>query len=285
MTAHSTSLVNDRPVLGVALMADDLGSVEGLRDFVFDLEREIEIQDFIAVEALSDDWRGIAAHIRRALDGHRGRVGIHGPFLGFALDTPDPDIRAIAQARLEAGILACAVATGGRGDAHMVVHSPYTTWSWHNRGITTQPYETQEMVQATLAPAVRRAEQEGVTIVIENIEDKDPAERVALARTFDSDFVKVSLDTGHAHYAHGVTGAPPVDVYVRAAGDSLAHVHLQDTDAFADRHWAIGEGTIRWESVFTALGELQERPRLIMEVPAEKLMASAAWLEARGLGI
>ncbi|MBR7518030.1 TIM barrel protein, partial [Mycobacterium tuberculosis] len=90
---------------------------------------------------------------------------------------------------------------------------------------------------ATLAPVVARAAETGVELVIENIEDKDPTDRVTLARTFDSPAVRVSLDTGHAHYAHGSTGAPPVDQYVTAAGNMLTHVHIQDADGYADRHW------------------------------------------------
>jgi sugar phosphate isomerase/epimerase len=88
--------------------------------------------------------------------------------------------------------------------------------------------------------------------------------------------VRVSLDTGHAHYAHASTGAPPVDYYVDAAGDMLTHVHLQDSDGYADRHWAPGEGTIRWLAVFRALGRLRSNPRLILELRDHGAVAAGA---------
>ena len=50
------------------------------------------------------------------------------------------------------------------------------------------------------------------------------------------------------------------------AGDMLTHVHLQDTDGFADRHWAPGEGNMPWAPVFRALGRLNANPRLILEL-------------------
>jgi sugar phosphate isomerase/epimerase len=78
--------------------------------------------------------------------------------------------------------------------------------------------------------------------------------------------VGASIFTGHAHYPPGATGAPPVDRYVTAAGELLAHVHLQDADGYADRHWAPGDGTIRWPSIFKALGSLTTSPRLILEL-------------------
>ncbi|MEZ5913819.1 MAG: TIM barrel protein [Paracoccaceae bacterium] len=143
----------------------------------------------------------------------------------------------------------------------------FTTWSWFQRGTEwDDSIGIRERSHDTLAPLVRRAEALGVVLVIENCEDIDPAERVALAASFDSPAVRVSLDTGHAHYAHGAHRAPPVDAFVRAAGAALAHVHLQDADGFGDRHWPIGQGSIAWPSVFAALGQLPQMPRLIMEL-------------------
>ena len=66
-----------------------------------------------------------------------------------------------------------------------------------------------ERVKATLAEVIARAETIGCEIVIENIEDKDPRDRVRLAKALESSKVRVSLDTGHANYAHISTGAPP----------------------------------------------------------------------------
>lgn len=278
---------NSLPVLGVAMKLSDLEETDGLRDFIFDLQRDVELQDFIDVEALRGDWQGIAKRAQKAFDGHTGRIGIHGPFLGFALDTPDPDIRAIAKARLDAGIEACRMAANGREGATFVVHSPYSTRRWYNRNTRRHTSDRLvELVHLSLGDAAKKAADHGITIVIENIEDKDPAERVALAASFASPAVKVSLDTGHAHYAYGVTGAPPVDVYIREAGNALAHVHLQDADGFADRHWQIGHGNICWPSVFQALRELDEMPRLIIEMNnIADALPSAKWLEMRNLAM
>ena len=92
--------------------------------------------------------------------------------------------------------------------------------------------------------------------------------------------------TGHAHYAHVSTGAPPVDYYVDAAGDDLAHVHIQDTDGYSDRHWLPGDGSVRWAAVFRALGRLSSKPRLLIEVKDQaNIRRGAAHLEALGLAV
>lgn len=275
----------DLPRLGAAVYLSDLARVPGLRDWLGG-DRDVEIRDFTEIGALTGGtWREIAARVRAEFAGHAGRIGLHGPFWGFAIDQPDPDLRAVVQDRMLRALDALDLILQGKGGGHMVVHSPFTTWSGFNRGtemddqdgITTRTLET-------MAPVVTRAEALGVTLVLENCEDRDPRDRLDLARAFASPAVAVSLDTGHAHYAHGSTGAPPVDAFIRAAGPALAHVHLQDADGIADRHWALGRGTIHWHAVFRALADLPRMPRLIVEMAQpEDILVTARYLDSQGL--
>lgn len=118
--------------------------------------------------------------------------------------------------------------------------------------------------------------------MLENCEDLDPEARVSLARSFSSDAVAVSVDTGHAEYAHGRHAAPPVDYFIKAAGDLLRHVHLQDADGYADRHWQIGTGTVNWHAVFAALPSTS--PRLILELrDKSRIQPSVNYLRDAGL--
>lgn len=269
------------PVIGAALMVKDLPSY---RDWLFEKDRDLEIQDFFRPDLMaSGDVAPVAEEARKMLDGFAGRIGIHGPFWGLPLNAADPEVRGIVSKRLLKGLDAC-MAVGGD---LMVMHSPYSTWDDNNLDMAGSEARDWmlELVAETLAEPVVRARDMGVTLVLENIEDKTPGDRKRLAAHLGADVVRLSVDTGHAHYAHGSTGAPPVDYFIRSAGNELAHVHLQDADGFADRHWAIGEGTILWPSVFRALGELESNPRLVLELrDCAGIPASMAFLAARGLG-
>lgn len=268
------------PVLGAALTLDHLPD---LLDWVMAHHRDLELQDFIGAEALTGDWRSVVARYRDLLDGHAGRIGIHGPFWNLPIAASDPAIRKVVQDRMLQALDVCAEL----GATHMVLHSPFTTWDYANA-----PYfvGSREWIvgstRDTLAPVVARAEEIGCTLVIENVEDKEPGDRIALADAFGSDHVAVSLDTGHAHYAHVATGGRPVDYHVRAAGTRLAHVHLQDADGYADRHWAPGDGTVLWKPLFAALAEHCERPRLILELfDKGQIRRGARYLSDHGLAI
>jgi len=270
--------MTSRPVLGAALGHKDLATH---RDWLLEAPRDVELQAFVDAEVLDGDWSGLAAETAKLLDGRQGRLGIHGPFWGFTIASYDPEVRRIVTRRFQQTLDVCAAING----THVVIHSPFTTWGYNHRGM--YPADADRMIAAardTLAPVLARAADMGVVFVLENIEDKDPADRANLCAALNWQALALSVDTGHAHYAHGATGAPPVDVFIRAAGPRLAHVHLQDADGYADRHWQIGQGTILWPSVFAALAETGTNPRLILELRDKAgVIPSARYLQSLGL--
>ncbi len=266
------------PVVGAALAVAEL---ERLHNWIMADHRDLELQDFISVAVLEGAWRPLADRARGLLDGHEGRMGIHGPFWSLDFTAFDPAIRAIVTRRYMQGLEVCEAI----GATHMVIHSPYTTWDYNN--LDGRPGERAALIARAaecLRDPLKKADDIGCTLVIENIEDKDPLDRRRLAEAIGSPALRLSIDTGHAHYAHGSTGAPPVDYYVHAAGAMLEHVHLQDADGYADRHWPIGAGTVNWRAVFAAIAMLPVKPRLILELAdKERVIPSAEWLAAEGL--
>ncbi len=270
--------------IGTALYVADLPTY---RDWLIEGQRDLEVQDFLFPEVLLGDWKDRVAQAKAHLDGFEGRLGIHGPFYDLALDIKDPELTPILSRRMVTAVEAAA----SLGATQMVVHSPYKTWDWFNFGNDPRTGNTPsaaeamiERVHANLGAAVRLAETEGITLVIENIEDIEPSWRRDLAASFGSDSVRISIDTGHAHYAHCATRAAPVDYFVTDAGAMLAHVHLQDADGFADRHWPPGRGTVNWHAVFRAIAALPQLPHLVLELrdPAD-IPAAMAYLTGEGL--
>ncbi|MGO4854539.1 sugar phosphate isomerase/epimerase family protein [Phaeovulum sp. W22_SRMD_FR3] len=270
----------DLPLLGLAL---DYADFAPLRDWIMGPGRAVEIQDFVTPAAVTGDWRPKAAAWARALAGHTGEIGIHGPFFGLDIANPDPELRAVITTRLLQG-LEIAEALGG---THMVVHSPFTYWHVLNR--RNYPDIHGQMLAAAaecLAPVLARADGIGCTLMLENIEDADPADRRALVETINHPNLRLSIDTGHAELAHGRYNAPPPVDFISDAGALLGHVHLQDADGHADRHWHPLEGRIHWAPVMAALARLPVPPRLIIE-PRDRyalIPQTVARMQALGLG-
>lgn len=267
------------PRLGVATRYPTL---EMLRDWIFDHDRTIEIQDFVFPDVIAGDTAPMVETYRKALDGHAGLRGIHGPFFGLDLSNPDREIREIIQRRF----LKSLEIAEALGATQMVIHSPFNFW--HTLNYMNYPDIRRSLFDASadcLQPVLERASETGCTLVLENIDDTAPADRFDLAAEIDHPNLKLSIDTGHAELAHQNYGAPPLVDFIAAAEGRLDHVHLQDVDGHADRHWHPGEGCILWAPVFAALRAVESKPRLVLEVRSdlERLPQSVARLEAQGL--
>ncbi|EKE67689.1 MULTISPECIES: sugar phosphate isomerase/epimerase family protein [Roseobacteraceae] len=257
------------------------GEIASHREWLFEADRDIEVQDFMTHAALTGEFEARIAAAKTALVGHAGRVGIHGPYEGLDLDNKDPELRPLITARF----LRALEAADRIGARQMVLHSPYTRW-YKNNLLCTKGYAEAKLkrIQSVLTPVVRAAEDMGITLVIENIQDVDPATRRKMVESFASPSVALSIDTGHAHLARCMSGAPPVDYFVRDAGEQLQHIHIQDVDGYADRHWAPGEGDIEWSAVFRALSTCARAPHVVLEL-RNKADIPKGYAYLKGLGL
>lgn len=267
-----------KPILGAAMPSAKLPEY---RDWLLDKQRDLEIQDPAMPDFLDSDWLPIVKSIRSQLNGHNGRVGVHGPFWGLPIAAIDSKVRAAVKERLKQSLDFCAEL----GASHMVVHSPFdflgTPFAPLSRN---NGFDLLEIIHATLDEAVTYAASIQCALVIETIYDRDPRVWMELVKSFDSQYVRASVDVGHVFINHQL-GAPAPDYWIREADSWLGHVHLQDSDGFADRHWIPGDGNINFKAIFEVLGTLEQNPRLIIEVvdKGSSITKAAQWLEEQGL--
>ena len=271
--------------IGAALMTDTIATH---RDWLFADNRDLEIQDFCLPAVVADGWGDAVTRAKAAIEGFEGRVGIHGPFRGLDIANPEPDTAAVIGGKYARAVEAAAAL----GAEWMVIHSPFDNWHEFNRFDFAEPggaglvARVAEDTKALLSPALKLAEAHGVTLVVENIKDITPQIRREMIDLIGSPALALSIDTGHAQIAQRASDAPPVDVFVRDAGDQLRHVHLQDTDGYADRHWAPGEGHIEWTEVFRALSDLRSAPALVLELKRHTdVPAGFAYLRDLGVAV
>jgi sugar phosphate isomerase/epimerase len=186
-------------------------------------------------------------------------------------------VRNVIKRRLEQGLQIA----GELGATHMVIHSPIEPWL-HRHIVNSQKEKDVVMtiVGDTLTELIKTASLMGCVLVMENIMDIDPRLQLDLIKSLNSDFLKMSVDVGHAFCMHRQHNAPPPDQFIAEAGSYLAHVHLQDTDGYLDRHWLPGEGQVNFKAIFEEMSKTDTQPRLIIEVKDKSRCQNAAtWLE------
>ncbi len=266
------------PKIGAAMPVEALATY---RNWLIEGQRDLEVQDAFNPVVLDDDWKPLVKQARSLLDGYTGRMGVHGPFMSLTILARDAKVRTLVSDRLRQGLEFAAEL----GATHMVVHSPFDFFGSpflpHSPGHGLA--DQLGLIHETIGPVLTFAEQIGCTLVIENIYDVNTAPLLALVRSFNSNFVRMSLDTGHAMIKHQI-GGPTPDQWVRDAGELLAHIHVQDSDGQIDRHWRPGVGNINWYALFESLRTLAHQPHLLLELRnKDEILQGAQWLIDQGL--
>lgn len=271
-----TTMNGSLPVIGAAL---DIASLPQYVDWLVDKQRDLEIQD-PCIEGVLDGDFGAAREARALLNrhGYSGRLGVHAAYSGLDLSCSDPLILDVISKRHQQSL-----AFGAElGATHMVLHSPFIWFgSPHTNYMPRSERQSIiDIAHRVLAPLMPTAETMRCAFVFEVCSDLHVAPLLDLVRSFESPYVRLSIDAGHARVMQE-HGGPTPEQWVYDGADVLEHVHLQDVDGHADRHWTIGKGSINWYAFFKALRETSIHPRLILEI--EDVFASAAWLAEQKL--
>lgn len=227
----------------------------------------IEVGDFIPVEIWQGEHRSHAEQWARALHGFPGGKCLHGAFVDLHPGAQEPELVALTRKRHHQSLEVAATI----GCDMMIVHSDYPLRELpiaKKRDLTTRLVD----YFGTLAA---EAASYGVTIVIENISDRDPRQLTDLVRAIDAPNLGLSLDVGHAH----LSASLPLDRWVWEMQPYLRHVHLHDNDGIYDRHWAMGDGNMVFRPFFEAVTAVEHPPR----VTVETLLRAGAWRTVNAL--
>lgn len=143
------------------------------------------------------------------------------------------------------------------------------------------------------------AKKAGVKIAIENLyyrdlkrggylgkEFADPYILKEFVKSLDSDIFVACVDTGHA----SLTPTEPEDFIRVFDNNTLKVLHVHDTDYLDDRHTLPGIGTLNWNEITKALGEIDYQGNFSFEINKymsgfqrmdKELMIDAAKLAAK----
>jgi len=191
--------------------------------------------------------RGLLHDIRQ-LSGDLGLLLlVHGPCWEVYTASVYPDTRALGVEAIKRAIdFASAIGAG-----HITVHPGPSQWPdvWPHMEQRAQEAQARSLLE--LSEYAARAD---LQIGIENMPRGDRSlpgyvDFTEIYRVLQmAPSLGVTLDVAHVHTAHLDLGE-----IIRRLGARINHVHVTDNHGDFDSHSPIGEGTIRWEGVASAL--------------------------------
>jgi sugar phosphate isomerase/epimerase len=135
-----------------------------------------------------------------------------------------------------------------------------------------------EAAASTWKVAAEEAGARGLTLLLENTDEPDPAILASLRDAIGSPSVGLCLDVGHALNHSRLDPA----AWVEVLGGGLRYLHLYNAIRGNGAHRALGDGEVDIEAV---LGRIRGRSdvSVCLEMDVPQILASATWLSNRGL--
>ncbi len=112
-----------------------------------------------------------------------------------------------------------------------------------------------------LKPIVEMADSHGLTVVFENF--KAPFDR---SSTYEALLEEVSGLKVHLDFGHANMGKDNGEVFCKALGRDIMHVHFSDNRASEDHHMPLGVGCIDWKKAVSALKAIGYDGTITLEV-------------------
>jgi sugar phosphate isomerase/epimerase len=204
--------------------------------------------------------------VARLFREHGLAVTLHGPFMDLAPGALDEKIRQVTVRRL----LQTTELVPLFRPRHVVFHVGYDDrcYGEHRR-------EWLAGSLATWEPIIRKAEELGVVILLENVYEETPDMIATLLGAMSSKNVGFCLDVGHQN----AFATAPLKDWLEALGPRLREIHLHDNHGRRDDHGPIGSGSVPFLEIFHYLVERGLRPVITLEPHAEATL----WQSLEGL--
>jgi sugar phosphate isomerase/epimerase len=210
---------------------------ERIQDYVDYLrEHRVNLEVYFSSHVL-DTTRKKDIEDRMQSLGYSPEISIHGPFMDLSPGAVDEKVRAVSVDRF---LRTLDLAETLRPKV-IVFHSGYEKWKYA-MNITLWL----EKSLKTWYPLIKKAENTGTRIAIENIFEEDPENLRLLMEEAGSERFGICFDTGHCNLFSRI----PLDGWLDQLQEYIIEMHLHDNWNTSDEHLGIGEGSFDFDLLF-----------------------------------
>ena len=202
-------------------------------------QEKLNLELYIESNALDSISGEDISHLKNQLD-YNPSLTIHAPFMDLSPGAVDSKVRAVTMERF---FHVVDIAEDLRVRA-AVFHSGYEKWKY---ALNIDLWLEQSLL--TWKPLVKKAEEIGVKIAIENIFEDKPQNLVMLMEKIGNDSFGICFDSGHFNLFSKVS----LEDWLWHLEPYIIELHLHDNNKTSDQHLPIGEGTFDFGKLFSAI--------------------------------
>ncbi|MFZ6017346.1 MAG: sugar phosphate isomerase/epimerase family protein [Nitrospirota bacterium] len=202
-------------------------------------ENCINLEIYFDSKSLDSISNADIIELKEKLDYHPS-LAIHGPFMDLSPGAVDPRVRAVTIERFSHIFDIAEILKPGT----VVFHSGYEKWRYAQR---VDIWLEGSLI--TWKSLLKRANDLGVRIAIENIFEDEPTNLKLLMEEMGSENFGICFDTGHFN----LFSKTPLEEWLKKLKPYIIELHLHDNNKNADTHNPIGDGTFDFDTLFSTL--------------------------------
>ncbi len=211
--------------------------IQQYRDFIRD--RRLNLEIYFSAAMLDSVSAADVAALGKTLE-YGPCLSIHAPFMDLSPGAVDEKVRTVTISRFNAVLDHAAILQ----PKTIVFHSGYEKWKY-----ALKPEIWLEKSLLTWEPLIRRAEEAGTIIAVENIFEDEPGTLGMLMDRLGSDRFGICFDTGHCNLFSKVS----LDDWMEVLNPHIKALHLHDNDRSSDQHLPVGDGSFDFSRFFRLL--------------------------------
>ncbi len=205
-------------------------------------QEKLNLELYLESKTLDSISREDISHLKNQLD-YNPSLTIHAPFMDLSPGAVDSKVRAVTMERFFHVIN---IAEDLKVKA-VVFHSGYEKWKY---ALNIDLWLEKSLL--TWRPLVKKAEEIGVKIAIENIFEAEPQNLRLLMEKMGNDSSGICFDSGHFNLFSKVS----LEDWLGHLKPYIIELHLHDNNKTSDQHLPVGEGTFDFGMLFSALGNI-----------------------------
>lgn len=202
-------------------------------------QEKLNLELYIKSNALDSISREDILQLKNQFD-YNPSLTIHAPFMDLSPGAVDSKVRDVTMERFN-HVLDIAKELKVKC---VVFHSGYEKWKYAlNIGLWL------EQSLLTWKPLMKKAEEIGAKIAIENIFEDEPTNLRMLMEKMENNSFGICFDSGHFNLFSKV----PLEDWLGCLNPYIFELHLHDNNKTSDQHLPIGKGTFDFGKLFSAI--------------------------------
>ena len=216
----------------------------------------LEIQSFAQPDKLDGDWQAEVKRYQNQLaqDGFKGLLTMHGAFLDLVSASPDRKVVQLTRERYSANL-----------EIAQAFEAKYVVFHTNFLPMIRLPVYREQWTERQIefwGEMAEDAKGKGVTILLENMWEYDPALICDVLDTVNSPNLHACIDVGHTFLFSDIV----LENWLERMGRHLLYAHLNNNPGGVDYHQALSDGVINYGEILPMLRELPQPPTFCLEI-------------------